>query len=92
MLTRAAARLAAAQDWRRFQEEGANTWRPKGRSAYTSQELTAARMRTAVSQTVPEPRQLVRDGRFWLAALVLLALVPTLYTLSQRVSIGDVMV
>jgi len=41
---------------------------------------------------VPEPRQLVRDGRFWFAAVVVVALVPTLYALSQQMPGGNVMV
>jgi len=75
-----------AQDWRRFQSEGAKQWRPQGRSAYSEQDLAAARARGMVSEvrnSIPSPYQLVRDGRFWLTLLVLAAVVPAIYGAMQ---------
>ncbi|KAG8457526.1 hypothetical protein KFE25_004162 [Diacronema lutheri] len=70
-------------DWRKFQREGSASWRPEGRSAYTTQDLATARATRVLNDmrsSVPSPYELVRDTRFWLAVLVMLALAPSLFT------------
>lgn len=75
--------MCRAQDWRKFQREGSASWRPEGRSAYTTQDLATARATRVLNDmrsSVPSPYELVRDTRFWLAVLVMLALAPSLFT------------
>lgn len=89
---------ARSQEWRKFNKEGgaASNWRPEGRSAYSVQELASARASRTVneiSSSLPSPSELVRDGRFWLALLVIAAVLPGLFAaLSAAPRPGDVMV
>jgi len=83
------------EDWRKFQREGVKSWRPEGRSAYSQQELAAARARKVVTEAksaVPTPYELVRDTRFWFALLILAAVIPALYTVFNQQSTGTIMV
>jgi hypothetical protein len=60
------------------------------------QELASARASRTVneiSSSLPSPSELVRDGRFWLALLVIAAVLPGLFAaLSAAPRPGDVMV